>query len=85
MENGCLTDNRFGLQHDSKFILSPEMALGLASGAGFGCNRHCKTNIGDLEGSQGQVLVVLGGFWKVLGGREGCKNNFPLWPQAGYD
>ncbi len=27
-----------------------------------------QTNPADLKGSRGQVLVVLGGFWKVLGG-----------------
>jgi hypothetical protein len=44
------------------------MALELPSGADCGSNRHCKTNPVDLEGSRGQVLVVLGGFWKVLRG-----------------
>jgi hypothetical protein len=58
---------RFGLQNKFKFILSPEMASKLLSGADFGCNRHCKTNAVDLDGSRGHVLVVLGGFWKVLG------------------
>ena len=43
----------------------PEMALELPSGADFGCNRHCKTNPVDLEGSPGQVLVLLIGFGKV--------------------
>ncbi len=41
------------------------MALELPSGAHLGCNRHCKTNPVDLEGSGGQVLVDLRGF--VLG------------------
>ncbi len=54
-------------------MLSPEIALELPSGADFGCNRHCKTNPVDLERSRGQVLVVWGGFWKLLGGRQ---NNF---------
>ena len=44
------------------------MALKLASGAHFGYNRYCKANPVDLEGSRGQVLEVLGGFWWVLGG-----------------
>ncbi len=61
------------------------MALELASGADFWCNRHCKTNPVDLEGSRGQVLVVLGGFWKVSGRGEGGKINLPLWPKAGYE
>lgn len=37
------------------------MVLELAPGADFGCNRHCKTNPVDLEGSRGQVLVVEAG------------------------
>ena len=44
------------------------MALKLASGAHFGYNRYCKANPVDLEGSRGQVLEVLNGFWWVLGG-----------------
>ncbi len=59
------------LQKKVKSNLSPEMALELASGDGFGCNRHCKTNADDLEGSRGQVLkvlgVVVGGFWRRQG------------------
>ncbi len=59
------------------------MALELPSGADFGCNRRCVTNPVDLEGSRGQVWVVLNGFWKVLGSG-GSKINSPLWPKAGY-
>jgi hypothetical protein len=44
------------------------MAFKLPSGADFGCNRHCKTNPVDLEGSRGLVLMVLGGFRKVVMG-----------------
>ena len=32
-----------------------EMALELVCGADFWCNRHCKANPVDLEGSRGQV------------------------------
>ncbi len=53
-----------------------DMALEVPSRADFGCNRHCKTKPVDLEGSRGQVLVVLGGALKEV--------NFPLWPKAGY-
>ncbi len=35
------------------------MALELASGAEFVHNRYCKANPVDLEGSGGQVLLVL--------------------------
>ncbi len=47
--------------HWRPLFCSPKMALELPSGADFGCNRHCKTNPVDLEGSRGQVLVVFGG------------------------
>ncbi len=67
------TYQRFGLQTKFKFCLSPERALKLASGADFGCNRHCKANPVDLEGSRVQVLMVLGGFGKVLGGGGGVE------------
>ncbi len=67
--------------HKFKFILPPEMALQLASEADFWCNRRCKTNPIDLEGSRGQVLVVWDGLLKVLGW--GGKIKFPLWPKAG--
>ncbi len=51
------------------------MALEIAYGADFGCNRNCKTNPVDLEGSRGQVLVVLAGFWWVLRGEgEGARS-----------
>ncbi len=53
---------RFGLQNKFESILPPEMALELPCGADFGRNWHCKTNPVDLEGSRGQVLVVLGVF-----------------------
>ncbi len=53
---------RFGLQNKFQIMLSPEIALELPSGADFGCSRHCKTNPVDLEGSRGQVLVVLRSF-----------------------
>ncbi len=66
----AVTYQRFGLQHKTIFILSPEMTLKLSSGADSGCIRHCNTIPVDLEGSRGQVLVVLDGFWKFLGG--GC-------------
>ncbi len=55
------------------------MALELASGPDFGCNRYCKTNPVDQEGPRVQVLAVWGGFWKVLGGR---RMNCPLWPEG---
>jgi hypothetical protein len=59
----------FGLQHEFKFTLPPEVALDLASGADFRCNRRCTTSPVDQEGSWGQVLEVVDGFWKVLGRR----------------
>ncbi len=77
---------RFGLQNKFRFIVSPEMTLKLGSGADFGCNRHCKTNPVDLEGSRGQVLGGWGGFWTGFGvgvGGEGI--NVSMWPKAGYD
>jgi hypothetical protein len=40
------------------------------------CNRRCKTNPADLEGSRGQVLVVLGGFWKGFRGSGEAKSVF---------
>ncbi len=73
------TYQRCGLQNKFKLMLSPEMALELPSGADFGRNRHRKASPVDLEGSRGQVFVVLGGFRNVLGGNI----NFPLWPKAG--
>ncbi len=57
------------------------MAFELPFGADFGCNRHCKTNPVDLEGSRARVLSLLGAF-REAGGRG--KTNFPLWPKAGY-
>ncbi len=41
------------------------MALEWVSGADVWCNRCCKTNPVDLEGSRGQVFGVLAGFWWV--------------------
>jgi hypothetical protein len=54
--------NALACNTNFNFCLSPEMALELVSGADFGCNRRCKTNPVNLEGSRGQVLVVLGWF-----------------------
>ncbi len=66
--------------------LQPDMPLELPSGADFWSKRRCKTNPVDLEGSRGQGLVVLGGFWRVLGeGWEGSTIKVPLWPKAGYE
>ncbi len=61
------------------------MAFLWVSGADFGCNRHCKTNPVDLEGSRGQVLVVLGGFWGVLGEEGGSNINSNLWPKRRHE
>ncbi len=36
-----------------------EIALESPSGADFGCNRHCKTNPVDLEGSRGKVFEIV--------------------------
>ena len=47
--------------------MSPEIALKFASVADCWCTRRCKANPVDLEGSRGQVLVVLDGFGKVWG------------------
>ena len=77
------TDQRFGLQNNFESILSPEIALEWVSRPDSGCNRHCKTNPVDLEGSRGQVLVVWGGCWRGWEGGGG-KINFPLWPKAAH-
>ncbi len=60
------------------------IALEWASGADFGCNRHCKTNPAYLEGSRGQVFEVLAGRWWVIGESGGGRGNqFKIVAQAG--
>jgi hypothetical protein len=59
------------------------MALDLASGAEFWCNRCCKTTPGDLEGSRGKVLAVSYVFGKDYRGRKG-QNRFSIVAKAGY-
>ncbi len=56
-----------------------EMAFQWVSGADLWCNRRCKTNPVDLEGSRGRVFEVLVEFWWALR-VEGGAINLKLWP-----